>query len=501
MKNTRQILLLVLLSVTFTIAVFLNTTYAIKSLSIITYLLTLFSIIFVMMLENRSPHKSLLWIYALIFFPIIGYIFFLFSGQLEVKGHLFRNKRKYDSELLKNKKTFQNSSNFKKLSTTQQSIANLVEKYSNNRVSFYSDTSVLKNGDATFTSIIESIKNAREYIHLEYYTFKSDKIGQKIIDLLCEKAKEGVEIRLIYDAVGSLSLSNKAIKQMKDAGIEVHCFLPLKHGFYNQKVNFRNHRKIIVIDGKVGFVGGLNIGDEYLGRNKRYGFWRDTHLKVEGEAIITLQEIFLLDWAYVSEERLIDEKYFNVELIKDQLGGTQIISSGPDSSLQGIMSDIYYELLASAKKSIYIATPYFVPNKAIRTVLSMAAKKGIDIKIIVPEKNDGYLTQYATRSFFAEMLENDIEVYMYTKGFLHEKVIIIDEKFASVGTANVDLRSLHLNFEVNALLYETESIKDLVKYYQIDIQESTEVNKSTYENRGLTVRTKESFARLFSPVL
>ncbi|WP_226669839.1 cardiolipin synthase [Metabacillus litoralis] len=501
MKNTRQIILLIILTITFYIAVFSGFSGYIKSLSIFIYLITLVSIIYVMMLENRSPHKSLLWIYALVFFPIIGYIYFIFSGQLEVKGHLFRNKRKHDKELLENKTTFKQSTNFEKLSDTQQSLTKLIERYSDNQVSFHTKTSILKNGDETFSSIKQSIKEAEHYIHLEYYTFRSDVIGQEMIELLSEKSKSGIEVRFIFDAVGSMSLSKKAIKQMREAGIEVHCFLPVKQGFYNQKINFRNHRKIIVVDGKVGFVGGLNIGDEYLGKDARYGFWRDTHLKIEGEAIITLQEIFLLDWAYLTGEKLLNEKYFNVDLVESDGGGTQIISSGPDSSVQGIMSDIYYELLASAKKSIYIATPYFVPNKAIRTVLSMAAKKGVEIKIIVPEKNDGFLTQYATRSYFPEMLADDIDVYMYQKGFLHEKVIIIDNKFASVGTANVDLRSLHLNFEVNALLFETESIKDLVKHYQQDIKDSIKINNSTYKNRGLILRTKESFARLFSPVL
>ncbi|MFC0274414.1 cardiolipin synthase [Metabacillus herbersteinensis] len=501
MKRSRQFILFILLVISLYLTVFPGYSSLVKVIAFIVYLTILFSISYVLMLENRSPYKTLLWIYALFFFPIVGYIFYIYSGQLEVKGHLFRNKREQAAEMLENKFSFKPSPHWNNLTETQQSFSQLIEKFSRNQISFHTSSKILKNGDEAFPAIKEAIGQAKDYIHLEYYTFKSDQIGQEIIDMLCDKAKDGIEIRFIYDAVGSLSLSTKSIRQMKDAGIEVHCFLPVKLGFINQKLNFRNHRKIIIVDGEVGFVGGLNVGDEYLGRNPRFGFWRDTHLVLKGEAIKTLQTTFSFDWAFVSGETLLNPKYLATKYIDGDQGGVQIVSSGPDSTIQGIMGDIYYALLTSAKKSILIATPYFVPNKAIRTALSMAASKGIDVKILVPEINDGFLTQYATRSYFSEMLYHDIEVYMYKKGFLHEKVIIIDEQFASVGTANLDLRSLHLNFEVNAFLFDTESVKDLVQHYKEDLSDSIKVDKTSYKNRGLVLRTKESFARLFSPVL
>ncbi|WP_227939381.1 cardiolipin synthase [Alkalihalobacillus deserti] len=501
MKRTRQFILFIVLVITFYFFAISSVSSSVKVISFLVYLVTLFSISYVLMLENRSSYRTLLWIYVLFFFPIVGYIFFIFSGQLEVRGHLFRSKREHATEMMKKKLSFKSSSHWNDLTETQQSLSRLIEKFSNNQISFHTSSNILKNGNETFHSIKDAIGKAENYIHLEYYTFRSDQTGQEIIDLLCEKAKDGVEIRLIFDAMGSISLSMKAKYQMKKAGIEVRSFLPVKNGFYNQKLNFRNHRKIIIVDGEVGFVGGLNVGDEYLGRSPQFEFWRDTHLIIKGEVIKTLQDIFVVDWAFVSGETLLDQKYFDTSFVEGNLGGIQILPSGPDSPIDGIMGDLYYELLTSSKKSILIATPYFIPNKAIRTALSMAGSKGIDIKILVPEKSDGFLTKYATSSYFSEMLDYDIEVYMYKKGFLHEKVIIIDEQFASVGTANFDLRSLHLNFEVNAFLFETESVTDLVDHYKEDLLDSSRLDSSYYKERGLALRTKESFARLFSPIL
>ncbi|MBP3950181.1 cardiolipin synthase [Bacillus suaedae] len=501
MKRTRQVLFLIVLAVTFSIATFTELPISVKAVSIIIYGLIILSIIYVLILENRSPYRTLLWVYALMFLPVIGYMFFLYSGQLEVRGHLYRQKREQARELLNTSLSFRSSSYWDQLDEREQCLSQLIKTFGDNPISFHSTTDVLKNGEETFSAIKEAIQKAESYIHLEYFTFESDEIGQEMIDLLCEKAGHSVEVRLIYDSFGSSSLSKKAIKQMKDAGIAVASFEPVQAGFLTQKLNFRNHRKIIVVDGDVGFVGGLNIGDEYLGRDPNIGFWRDTHLVLKGEVVKTLQKTFLLDWSYTADEKLVDSRYFESKKLEDSPGGVQILASGPDSPVEGIMGDLYYELIASAKKSVFIATPYFIPNKALRTALSMAGKKGIDVKIITPEINDSFLTKHATRSYFTEMLDYDIEIYLYQKGFLHEKMIMIDEEYGSIGTANFDLRSLHLNFEINAFLFETESVKDLVKHYREDLLDSQKVERETYEQRGILARTKESFARLFSPIL
>lgn len=452
-----------------------------------------------LMLENRSPYKTLLWIYVIIFFPVLGYVFYIFSGQLEVKGFLFYGKKEKDEEFIKKQLENYRSEEQDDFTEKANDMFTFIQNETRFPVSFHTSTHILKNGDEKFPVVKEELEKAQSYIHLEYYTLRSDDIGMEIINLLIQKAKEGLDVRMLYDAAGSLSLSKEAIRSMEDAGVQVACFSPIKYGFFNQKINFRNHRKIIVIDGRVGFVGGLNIGDEYLGRVEKFGFWRDTHVKVIGEALHPLHGIFMMDWAYVTNTECPDIlKYEKVKVPRD--GGVQVVGTGPGMN-QGLMGDIYFNMIASAKRSVWIATPYFVPDKAIRTAMTIAGRKGIDVRLMVPETSDGFLTQYGTRSYFGELLRSNVKIYHYQKGFMHQKIVIVDRELASIGTANMDLRSLHLNFEVNLFLYHASSIKDLVRYYEDDMSDSERVDYEEYHKRPFSQRAKESFARLFSPVL
>ncbi|WP_257349497.1 cardiolipin synthase [Pseudalkalibacillus decolorationis] len=500
MKRTRQFLLCIIIILCFAIVFFTGLQLYIKLAAAAIYIGIVFSICYVLMLENRSPYKTLLWIYAILFLPVIGYIFFIYSGQLEVKGHLFEQKRSHDSEQIERMHhTNSPSEKWNLLNESQQEFSQMITSFSGQTISFFSSTEILKNGDEKFRRLIDELKTAEDFIHMEYYIFRADTIGNELISVLSEKAENGVEVRFIFDGIGSLKLSDKAIMQMKKSGVEVYSFLPIQKGFFNQKLNFRNHRKIVVIDGRIGFTGGLNVGDEYLGRNPYFGFWRDTHMIVKGEALRDLHRIFLLDWNYVSEQSLFNERYLSVQPAEED-GGVQVVPSGPDTS-QGVMSYLYYSMITTAKKSIWIVTPYFIPSKEIRTALLIAAVKGIDVRLIVPETNDGFLTQYATRSYFSELLRYGVKVYLYQKGFHHQKTIIIDGSFATLGTANVDLRSFHLNFEVNLFMFQTATIESLANHYLEDIEDSIEINKETHFKRNLLLRTKESFARLFSPVL
>ncbi|OIK12687.1 cardiolipin synthase [Bacillus sp. MUM 13] len=473
---------------------------AVKYLFAALYAVAIISSVYSLMLENRSPQNTLLWIYVLLFFPIIGYIFYLYSGQLYLKGFLFRNKRRNHREEWQRSVYKKTNPDLSFLNDHQQCLAAFAKNESLTSISTASRTAVLKNGQETFSEIKRRLKEAKEYIHIEYYIFRSDRLGKEIIDILIDKARNGVEVLFIFDAAGSMKLSVKEIENMKEAGIKVHPFLPLKYGFFNQKFNFRNHRKIIIIDGKIGFVGGLNVGIEYLGEDENVGFWRDTHMVVKGEAVYTLHTVLLLDWEYVSGEKIL-EKYRCYEPPEEKGdGAVQVVASGPDTQ-QGIMSDYYYTMISCATKSIWIATPYFVPNESIRTALRVAASKGIEVRIMVPETNDGFLTQYASRSYFHELLRAGVEIYSYKKGFLHQKIIIIDGDLASIGTANMDMRSFHLNFEVNIFLFGSTSIRDLTAHYEEDIKDSEKLKPVQYYKRGFTERSKESFARLFSGVL
>ncbi|RLQ96254.1 cardiolipin synthase [Falsibacillus albus] len=465
------------------------------------YGVIIFITIFSLMLENRSAQATLLWMYVLLFIPVLGYLFYLYSGQLYLKGYLFYNKRKNDREEWESVVRKNPSPDLSSFQDNQLNFAKFAEKVSFTKMNTNSKTTILRNGEETFTDIKNQLLKAEKYIHLEYYIFRSDRLGKEIIKILIEKANAGIEVLFIFDAAGSIQLSNEDIKSMQASGIKIHPFLPLKYGFFNQKFNFRNHRKIIIIDGKVGFVGGLNVGIEYIGEDPKFGFWRDTHMRLEGQAVYTLHTVFLLDWEYVSGQRLLEEHPpMNSEKNDIEDGTVQVVASGPDT-LQGIMSDLYYVMMSSAKQSIWIATPYFVPNEAIRTALRIAASKGIEVRIMVPEQNDGFLTQYATRSYFAELLRCGVEIYSYKKGFMHQKIIIIDGNLASLGTANMDMRSFHLNFEVNVFMVGTSSIRDLVSHYEDDMKDSVRIMPVEYYKRGLINRTKESFARLFSGVL
>lgn len=461
------------------------------------WIMILFTV-FSLMLENRSAQNTMLWIINLVFLPVIGYIFYMYLGQFIKKGALFRSKRMKDRLLLETLQKKGKKADFSNLNSHQLGFARYLDRTTLTNWNTNTQVKILNNGQETFPEMKRRLREAKDFIHMEYYRIRSDRLGHEIIDILLDKAKEGVEVRLLFDAMGSLSFSASDIARMKTAGIKVYPFLPIKLGIYNQKFNFRNHRKIIVVDGKIGFVGGLNIGVEYLGEDERMGFWCDTHVLMKGEAVQTLHSVFLLDWLYVSGEMLLrNERY--IKVVPETADGlVHVVATGPDTEN---MSDHYYSLITSATKSIWIASPYFVPNQAIRTALRIAARKGIDVRIMVPETNDNFLTQYGSQSYFAEALSSGIEIYLYQKGFLHKKIIIIDEDLASIGTANMDMRSFRLNFEVNLFLADTEAIQDLVDNYEEDIENCRKVHPVQFYKRGYDEKVKESFARLFSGLL
>jgi cardiolipin synthase A/B len=474
----------------------------VKGAAILVYAIIILISIYSLMLENRSAQHTLMWMYVMLLFPVFGYFFYLFSGQLYLKGYLYKSKRTRDRDEWVRLMRKEESRDLSFLIENQQCFAQYAKNASLTPITTSSRAKILKNGDETFSNIKKKLWEAEKFIHMEYYIFRSDRLGQEIIDILIEKAQQGVEVLFMFDAAGSLKFTVKDLKKMQDAGIKAAPFSPLKYGFFNQKFNFRNHRKIIIIDGEIGFVGGLNVGVEYLGEDDKVGFWRDTHMMLTGEAVYTLHNVFLLDWEYVSGEKVLENHRAVKELNEDDEvdGAIQVVASGPDTQ-QGIMSDFYYTMMSCATKSIWIATPYFVPDEAIRTALRVAATKGIEVRIMVPEINDSYLTQYASRSYFSELLRNGAEIYSYKKGFLHQKVIIVDGNIASIGTANMDMRSFHLNFEVNVFLYGTSSIRDLVAHYETDMEESEKISPVQYYKRGFWERSKESFARLFSGAL
>ncbi|MGG2066674.1 MULTISPECIES: cardiolipin synthase [unclassified Bacillus (in: firmicutes)] len=514
MKNILKLLffLVGLFTVFILLRMFIDVTFYtdviwIKDISFLGILSTLFTISafligFVIFLENRHPSKTLTWLMVLGVFPVVGFFAYLLFGQNFRRKRMFQKKALLDEQaFLQYKGNEYYQDRILKKHEHQELLFRLADRLGALNISFHTETRVLTNGEETFQSILDGLKKAKHHIHMEYYIVRDDKIGTKIKDILIQKAKEGVKVRFLYDAVGSFKLSKTYIEELNHAGVEMVPFFPVRFPILNDKINYRNHRKIVVIDGNEGFVGGLNIGDEYLGENKYFGFWRDTHLYLRGEAVQSLQLIFLQDWFYMTGEAVLTPNYLQAEAVEGEgQGGVQLVAGGPDSKWETI-KHLYFAMIASARKSIWIATPYFIPDDDILSALKVAALAGMDVRLLMPSKPDKRTVFYASRSYFPELLEAGVKIYEYEKGFLHSKIVIVDSDLASIGTANMDMRSFHLNFEVNAFLYDTNSIRKLVADFEEDLQVSNEIYVDRFKKRRLVMRIVESTYRLLSPLL
>ena len=471
----------------------------------IAYLITIVFILILLLLENRDPVKTLAWMLVLVLLPLIGVIFFLFFGRNFRKRKTFSKKAENDLAQLQNfqgihfldlaKKHFYDDPKIKEKS-------NIITLLMNNSKALLTETNqlrVLQNGEETFPAILKALKAARDHIHLAFYIIEDDKIGQSVQQILEDKARQGVEVRVIYDGVGSWPLHGRYTKSLKKAGVKVFPFRPVNFPFLTSELNYRNHRKIIVVDGQTGFLGGINISDKYLEGTKYLGFWRDTHLQIDGDAVKSLQAVFLMDWYFVSNQFLNQPKYFPKTTIKEkQL--VQIVASGPDSEWASIMQ-AYFSSIASAKEYIYITTPYFTPNRSILTALKTAALSGIDVRLILPGRSDSRIIQWCTFSYIEELLQAGVRVFIYQNGFPHSKVMMVDGVFASIGSANMDIRSFDQNLEINALIYDRPTVNDMEARFEKDLTHTYELNLENFLNRPFDQKFRESVARIFSPLL
>ncbi len=487
----------------------------INILSIAGYLLDSFTVVYgiiiifvviIIVLENRSPLKTIAWILVLILIPILGFILYLFFGQNYRKQKMFSRKGLGDLKWLELMSEDQKQKLAKEeiLSEMELSkykhIMTLLLNNSKALISTHNKVNILHNGDHTFNEIFEAVKNAKYHVHFEYYIIEEGELTTRLFALLKDKAKEGVEVRIIYDGVGSMKLSRKSIKDLKEAGIKLYCFLPVTFPYLTHKANYRNHRKIIVVDGKVSFVGGLNFADRYKYGVKELGIWRDTHLRIEGEGASLLQIVFLIDWYFVSQELLLQKThYIPAHYVEDKCL-LQIASSGADSDWATIQQ-AYFSAISGARKYVYISTPYFMPGPSMLMALKTASMSGVDVKILIPSRSDSFFSLWCSMSYVQELLDAGIKVYLYKKGFNHSKIMMIDDSVSTVGTANMDNRSFEQNFEVNAILYNEELTKELVEYFNKDIEDSEELNTIDWMTRSKTRKILESFTRLFSPLL
>lgn len=468
------------------------------------YINFLFALVLIFF-ERRNVSSTLAWLMIFYFVPVFGFVLYLTFGQNLSREKIFRLKKDEDKMLkeylLENKKIIENNRSFS--SQDMRYYEDLMKlHYNNGNAPLCEDNTVkiFTDGKEKFHDLLQEIKRAKKFIHIGYYIFKNDELGEEILDALAKKAAEGVEIRLLYDQLGSRSLRKKHLKKLVDAGGKYAVFFPSLLYIINFRINYRNHRKIVVIDNEVGYVGGFNVGNEYLGKDKKFGYWRDTHLKISGSAVVNLQLRFLLDWRYSSwENNVLIPKYLSYTPCTGNVG-MQIVSSGPDSQWEQIKYG-YIKMVQDAKESILIQTPYLVLDDSIKESLKIAALSGVDVKIMIPNMPDHPFVYWASYYNAGELLNCGAKVYTYENGFLHAKTIVVDNKVSSVGTANMDIRSFRLNFEVNAFIYNKDISTELCDVFHKDLEYCSELTLDKYKSRSLIIKIKESFSRLLSPIL
>lgn len=463
-----------------------------------------FGLIFI---ERKDPTTTWAWLLVITVLPVIGILIYLFLGQNLSRQKIFKEKIVYDER--KRKSALPNGFADRKLPHVKLNYFSDLEKmnYNNSgaKTSINNTVSVFVDGEDKFKALLEDLKNAKKYIHMEYYIFRKDMLGSKIINILTQKAKEGVEVRFLVDAMGSRRITKKRIKEFIDAGGKFAMFFPGILPHINTHINYRNHRKIVVVDGKYGYVGGFNVGKEYINRDPEFGFWRDTHIRISGDAVNDLNERFLLDWCYASGEKIDDYDYYvstdiDESFSKDNNVCMQVVTSGPDHKEEYIKY-AYIKMINDAKKYVYLETPYFVPDEPMLEALRIAALSGVDVRIIIPGKADHFFMKWAASAYIGDLLEVGVKVYMYGNGFIHAKTIVADGAVMSIGTANMDIRSFRLNFEVSAFIYDDRIALNGTEQFQKDMEVSKEVTPVTYKNRPRILKICESLVRLLSPIL
>ena len=469
-------------------------------LLIIAYVISILSAISLIFIERKEPNTTWAWLLILFVLPGVGFIIYLIFGQNLSRQKIFREKKVVDEkkskvlmEKFKEEKEKGASSEFMELVRMNYTHSGALYTEGNSLTTFI-------DGEKKFEALINDIRDAKEFIHIEYYIFRMDNLGKTLIDELSKKVKEGVEVRFVVDAMGSKSIRNKDIKYIRSLGIKFHIFFPGILPYVNIRLNFRNHRKIVVIDGEVGYVGGFNVGDEYVNKGDQFDYWRDTHIRIKGKAVNELNKRFILDWDYASEGELKNyDKYFKLQEDSGNIG-IQIVSSGPDHKEEYI-KNAYMKIINNAKESVYIQTPYLVPDEPMKEALKIAALSGIDVRIMVPGKPDHFFMKWILSANMGDLMEWGVKFYTYQKGFIHSKTIVSDGKVCSIGTANLDIRSFQLNFEINAIIYDDKFSKEQEDIFIKDIEDCKLVTMEEYENRSRALKIKEALIRLVAPIL
>ena len=451
------------------------------------------------LLDNRQPAKTMAWILVLAFMPFVGIIFYIFFGQ-NTRKERHISDRSMDQLTKRSMLEFVEQENLH-LPANNKPLMNLFTNqnwafpFKDNRVDIFTD------GYEFICSLLYNIGKAQHHIHLDTYIFEDDALGYLVADALIDKAEQGVEIRVIYDDVGCWKVKDSFFERMRDAGIDVHAFMPVRFPAFTSKVNYRNHRKLCVIDGKVGFIGGMNIARRYV-KGTGKSPWRDTHLRIEGGGVYALQRAFLIDWYFVDRTLITNRVYYPpVDIHINNSCLVQVVTSSPIAPWPDIMQG-YVRILLQAQKYVYMETPYFLPTEPVLFAMRTAALAGVDIRLMIPRKADAKLVEWASRSYVMEAIEAGVKVYLYMGGFNHSKLLVSDDNLCTVGSTNIDFRSFENNFEANAFFYDEEMAQRIKRIYLKDESSSILVDDVAYfVRRPFLKRLFESIVRLLSPLL
>lgn len=463
---------------------------------LIAYTGTILSIVGIILSENRNPVKSLAWITVLMLFPAGGIILYIFFGRSIKNTHMIsrRNRRR----LRELTRPTDSEPDLKGLSEENRQQIMLARSLTGAAYHNNNEVTIYHNGAEKFNALLKDIASAKKYINLQYYIIQDDKIGTQVCDALIERARAGVKVRVIYDHIGSIHVSNKFFKRMKDAGIEVYPFFRVAFPPFATRINWRNHRKLVVIDGEIGYIGGMNIADRYIDGGK-FEVWRDTHLRIIGPAVGALQFSFAVDWRFMGRE-LIEEPVTPEPSVQKGTAGMHLLSCGPTSEWSNI-AYLLLKAIGNAKKRIYIQTPYFLPTESLLKALQVAALSRVDVRVMIPRKSDSKILTFASRSYIFECLRAGVKIYMFDAGMLHSKTVVIDDDFSSIGSANIDFRSFEHNFEANMFIYSRQVNAQMQKLFLEDMRRSTRVRIAQWRQRPWIHKAFESILRLLSPVL
>jgi len=454
--------------------------------------------IFQLLINKREPSSTLSWLFFVITLPILGSVLFLIFGPQRIERIAIQRKERLYARFRGYEITSQSSLANHTLPDFDN-VLKLAKQISEYEFTDGNAVSLLNDPVIALREMEDAIARAKHFIHLEYYIIASDEVTEQLFDGLIAAAKRGVQIRVLYDALGSLSLKRIYFRRLTENGIKIAGFLPFSILPQRINFNFRNHRKILIVDGNVAFTGGTNIGKEYLGRRRTPTQWRDYSVKVEGPVCLQLQDVFAKDWHFTTNEDLFTTFYYP-EPARAGDSSIQVLESGPDTAFRTLHQAMFLAI-NSAEKRIFVTTPYFVPDSAMMTALTVAALRGVEVKILLPSKSDSRLVQYASRSFYDTLLRAGAQIYEYQPRILHAKMMIIDDKWTILGSANMDIRSFRLNFELNLLVYGEQMTDQAEVLFNADLAQSSAIDLKEFLVRPLGQQMLENACRLLSPVL